>query len=147
MKLNIYPGAKPRVRNSIYKQFITKLIDKLEKDLHLTLLIDVVPCGRVMKNYYKIDISYEFDRCNDWIKHPPTEHFCIDVNTKTKMSLYKILTNWFSNSYFVDYYVGEGMSFTFEINDVIYGTFFKGSTPIEWIMQLDLGEIEWNKWH
>lgn len=154
MELNIHPSVKPRIGNSIYKQFVTKLIDQLEKDLHLTLLIEVIPCSPALKKYcnidYKIDISYEFDRVDDWIKHPPNEHFYIDVNNKTraKQSLYKILADWFRNSYFINpYYTGEGMSFTFEIDDVIYGAFFKGTTPIEWIMQLDLGEVEWNKWY
>lgn len=150
MELNIHPSVKPRVGNTIYKQFVTKLIDQLEKDLQLTLLIEVMPCGPALKNYYQIDISYEFDQVDDWIKHPPNEHFYIDVNTVTiaKQSLYKILANWFSNSYFIDhYYAGEGMSFTFVINDIIYGALFKGSTPVEWIMQLDLGEVEWSKWY
>lgn len=151
MELKIYKGAHPKIVHNKYEQVFSRLIENLEKKLHIDILVKITPWFIDYPETFKIKIICKFDKTywnvqnsNEWCE------IYITSNSQAKQSLYKILTEWLRGGYDITgRYAVVGADDAIFVFRLITGSLWTclchGKTPIEWLMQLDLGTAEWHQ--
>lgn len=154
MELKIYKGARPKIIHNKYQQVFSRLIENLEKMLDITIVVEIAPYNITMPEYYIISVAYKFTNER---YYSDQERFFIDINCKmlAKQSLYKILMQWLTNTHVSnnskhklfkmnnDDAKPNTTIFSLPIAGSLWACACSGTTPIEWLIQLDLGTVEW----
>lgn len=148
MELKIFEGARPKIVHNKYERVFSRIIEMLEKKIHINIIVEVAQWLVKYPKTFKITIICKFDTRYWDVRNPDERSYIyIDTNSKAKRSLYKILTEWLRGGYDIGgRYTATGDDTIFAFNMLVgslWTCLCHGKTPTEWLIQLDLGTTEW----